>query len=166
MPLLAYTFKETNLDGNGKKATTSSAATEEAVNTLWQDGLSVAVSEKGAIVVEKATKPVQDKPTNKWIYNGTNDGALTLSFAQATGIFKGSYTFWYDYESAHDYTTGKSTMAHTSKKVNFEGIMVQGANEMCGFYLWDASSVYDDPKTGKEKTYKYKESYPGYLVCP
>ena len=166
MPLLAYTFKETNLDGNGKKATTSSAATEEAVNTLWQDGLSVAVSEKGAIVVEKATKPVQDKPTNKWIYNGTNDGALTLSFAQATGIFKGSYTFWYDYESAHDYTTGKSTMAHTSKKVNFEGIMVQGANEMCGFYLWDASSVYDDPKTGKEKTYKYKESYPVYLVCP
>ena len=166
MPLLAYTFKETNLDGNGKKATTSSAATEEAVNTLWQDGLSVAVSEKGAIVVEKATRPVQDKPTNKWIYNGTNDGALTLSFAQATGIFKGSYTFWYDYESAHDYTTGKSTMAHTSKKVNFEGIMVQGANEMCGFYLWDASSVYDDPKTGKEKTYKYKESYPVYLVCP
>ena len=34
-----------------------------------------------------------------------------------------------------------------------------------GFYLWDASSSYDDPKSGKEKTYKYKESY-GVSLAP
>ena len=102
---------------------------------------------------------MQDKDTKAWSYEGANDGALTLSFTQATGIFKGSYTFWYDYESAYDHTTGKSTMSHTSKKVNFEGIMVQGADDMRGFYLWDATGAYDDPKTGKEKTYKYKESH-------
>ena len=30
--------------------------------------------------------------------------------------------------------------------------------EMRGFYLWDTAGTYDDPKTGKPKTYKYKES--------
>ena len=102
--------------------------------------------------------------TKVWSYDGANDGALALSFTQATGIFKGSYTFWYDYESAYDNTNGKSTMTHTSKKVSFEGIMVQGEDKMRGFYLWDAMGTYDDPKTGKEKTYKYKESYPVRLV--
>ena len=33
------------------------------------------------------------------------------------------------------------------------------------FYLWDASSSYVDPKNGKEKTYKYKESY-GVSLAP
>ena len=32
---------------------------------------------------------------------------IIFSFAQATGIFKGSYTFWYDYLSAYDDTNGK-----------------------------------------------------------
>jgi hypothetical protein len=48
--------------------------------------------------------------------------------------------------------------------VSFEGIMVQGAADMRGFYLWDASSVYDDPKIGKEKSYKYKQSFPVILA--
>ena len=99
-------------------------------------------------------------------YGGANDGALTLSFAQATGIFKGSYTFWYDYESAYDDTTEKSTMAHTSKKVSFEGIFVQGEEpKMDGFYLCDAASEYEDEKIHKTKTYKYKQSFPVRLVA-
>ena len=77
------------------------------------------------------------------------------------GGFKGSYTFWYDYVSAYDETTGKETLAHTSRKVNFEGILVQGEEpKMDGFYLWDATGAYEDEKTGKPKTYKYKESFP------
>jgi len=107
---------------------------------------------------------VQNGETKKWSYNGANDGALALSFTQATGIFKGSYTFWYDYESAHDAIENKSTAAHTSKKVDFEGIMVHGAEDMRGFYLWDASSSYEDEQTGKEKTYKYRESFPVRLA--
>ena len=160
-PELGFTFKETSLNEQGKKVTTSSTATAEAVDTLLQPGLTATVNEKGAIVVAKATKPVQDKETKEWYYSGANDGALTLSFTQATGIFKGTYTFWYDYMSAYDDTTGKETTAHTSKKVSFEGILVQGEEpKMDGFYLWDATGEYEDEKTGKTKTYKYKQSFP------
>ncbi len=161
MPTLAYTYKSTYLDDDtGRKVTESWLDEAEAVDTLSQDGITVAVDEKGKIVVAKATKPVQDRETKEWYYEGANDGALTLSFTQATGIFKGSYTFWYDYESAYDGTRDKETIVHTSKKVNFEGIMVQGEESLRGFYLWDATGVYEDEKTGREKTYRYKQSYP------
>ncbi len=163
-PVLYYTFKETYLGGNNRKTTESYMADAYAADTLGQEGTTVSVNGKGAIVVAKATKPVQDKETKEWYYSGANDGALTLSFAQATGIFKGSYTFWYDYMSAYDDTKpdGKrETYAHASKKVSFEGILVQGEEpKMNGFYLWDATGVYEDEKTGKEKTYKYKVSFP------
>ena len=159
-PMLSYTYKSTHLDDDtGRKVTESWLEETEAADTLNQDGLTVAVDEKGKIVVTKATKPVQDRETKEWYYEGANDGALALSFTQATGIFKGAYTFWYDYASAYDDTKDKETMVHTSKKVNFEGIMVQGEAGLRGFYLWDATAVYEDDKTGKEKTYKYKESY-------
>ena len=79
------------------------------------------------------------------------DAGLTLSFAQATGIFKGGSTLVFD--------------AKTKKKVSFEGIVVQGEDEMRGFYLWDASSSYNDPKSGKEKAYKYKQSFPVSLIA-
>jgi len=164
VPAQAYSFKETYLNDLGKKVTETFPLTATAVDTLNQDGMIVSVNENGAFVVAKATKPVQDKATKEWSYEGVNDGALTLSFAQATGIFKGSYTFWYDYMSAYDDTTEKGTWAHASKKVNFEGIWVQGSDEMRGFYLWDATGYYDDPKTGKPKTYKYKESHAVILV--
>ena len=70
-----------------------------------------------------------------------------MSVAQATGIFKGSCSFLPD-------GGGKA------KKANFEGIVVFGAESLRGFYLWEATGYYDDPKTGKPKSYKYKESYP------
>jgi uncharacterized repeat protein (TIGR01451 family) len=80
------------------------------------------------------------------------NSGLTFSFTQSTGIFKGSYGFVFD--------------AKTKKNVNFEGILVPGAEWLEGFYLWDASAGYDDPKTGKPKTYKYKESFPVLLESP
>ena len=159
VPSLAYTYKETHLGDDGRKVTESWTEEAVAADTLSQDGLTVSVDEKGKLVVVKATRPVQDKETKEWYYEGANDGALALSFTQATGMFKGAYTFWYDYMSAYDETKDKETMVHTSKKVNFEGIMVQGEAGLRGFYLWDATAVYEDDKTGKEKTYKYKESY-------
>jgi len=77
------------------------------------------------------------------------NSGLSLSFTQATGIFKGGYTFVFD--------------AKTKKKVSFEGIVVQGEDSLRGFYLWDTTGEYADPKTGKPKTYKYKESFPVLL---
>lgn len=158
-PEFVATYKLTTLDENNRKITLTESSEPDVVDTFEQEGMTVSVNENGQFVVAQATKPVQDKETKVWSYNGPNDGALTLSFAQATGIFKGSYTFWYDYTSAYDETTGKATQAHTSKKVSFEGIMVQGKESLRGFYLWDAAGVYEDAKTGKEKTYKYKESH-------
>ena len=166
VPTLQYGRKVTYFDENKKKKTATVADEASAAGTFGQEGLAVTVNEKGQFVVMKATKPVQDKETKEWAYDGANDGAMTLSFAQATGIFKGSYTFWYDYVSAEDETTGKQTAAHVSKKVSFEGILVPGAGGMRGFYLWDATGAYADPKTGKEKAYKYKESHAVFLAAP
>ena len=166
LPELGFTYKLTHLNAAGKRVIDSSTESAPAVDTRWQDGLTATVDNKGAFVVAKATKPVQDTTTKEWSYDGVNDGALTLSFAQATGIFKGSYTFWFDYESAFDETKKKSTMAHTSKKVSFEGVFVQGADTLRGFYLWDATGEYTDAKTGKLKTYKYKDSFSVYLQQP
>ena len=42
----------------------------------------------------------------------------------------------------------------------------QGEESLRGFYLWDATSSYSDPKTGREKTYKYKESHVVSLSAP
>ncbi len=165
LPTLGYVHKQTYLNDLGRKATDIENREAEAVDTLDDAGLVARIDASGKIVVEKATRPVQDKETKAWHYDGANDGALTLTFAQATGIFKGSYTFWYDYESAYDATKAKdnATMAHVSKKVNFEGIVVQGEGRQRGFYLWDATGAYWDEKTRKEKTYKYKESFPVWL---
>ena len=161
-PHLYYTFKETYVDSETKKKVSMNyIADAYAADTLAQEGCTAGVTSKGFSVL-KATKPVQDKSTKEWSYNGSNDGALTLSFAQATGIFKGSYTFWYDYMSAYDDTKpdGKQeTVAHTSKKAAFEGIWVQGSESLSGFFPWESMSMYEDPKTNKEKTYKYKEIY-------
>ena len=164
-PNLGFTFKETFIGGNNRKQTETHLDYAKAVDTLGQSGMTVSVNDKGAFTVAKATRPVQDRTTKEWSYVGANDGALTLSFTQATGIFKGSYTFWYDYLSAYDETTDKETFSHTSKKVSFEGVWVQGMDSLEGFYLWDATGSYNDPTTGKEKSYKYKESY-GVRLAP
>ena len=79
-------------------------------------------------------KPVIDKASG-----------LTLSFKQATGMFKGGFTFVFDEK--------------TKKKVSFEGVFIQGVEPMRGFYLWGATGSYSDPKTDRPKTYKYKESH-------
>ena len=159
-PMLEYQYSETDYNEAGRKATTTYGAIVEAVDLSEQIGTIVTVDGKGtAFLVAKPTKPVQDKETKEWLYDGENDGSLTVSFTQATGIFKGSYTFWYDYESAYNAITGKSTMSHTPKTVKFEGILVPGLIcPMAGFYLWDSSG---EDLNGK--AYKYKESFPVFF---
>ena len=120
-PELGFTYKETALNEFGKKATTSSASVASGVDTLDQPGLTVTVDAKGKIVVVKTTKPKQDKVTKEWLYEGANDGALALSFTQATGIFKGSYTFWYDYVSAYDAIKEKRDLDAYVEEGEFRG---------------------------------------------
>ncbi len=125
---------------------------QASAQTHWGD-LTVSVDANGKkfVVDQKATKPVQDKATKTWSYDGANDAALSLSFTQATGIWKGSFLWWFD------------GAKHTSTKVPFEGVMVQG-EDLEGFGTYDvpASYVPYDKKgqPQKAKTYKYKESVP------
>ena len=160
-PDLATPVKVTDEDENGKSATTTVTEWQAAVDLDCWNTLTVALDAKGTgFAVAKTTKPVQDKTTKAWIYAGENDAGLSLAFKQATGIFSGSFTCWYDYVSARDYLKDTETLAHTSKTVKFEGISVQGDPALRGFGLWEATGSYEDEKTGKEKTYKVVESYP------
>ena len=158
LPSLGYTHKSTVYNDIGSMVTKSCYGFASAVDMFGQDGNVVKVDENGKLVIADATKPILDKAAGIYMYEGTNDGALTLSFNQATGVFKGTYTLWYDYESGWDGIKSKGTVMHSSKKISFEGVVVPGLN-MDGFFLWDSTGHYTDAG-GRTKTYKYKESYP------
>lgn len=105
----------------------------------------------------KATKPAKDQ-SGSWIYEGANDAALKFSLTKSTGVFKGSYLGWYDYADA------KGKAQHVSKSYSFEGLAVQGAETLEGFVLVSRTAAYVDGKTGREKTYTWKESIPVRFV--
>ena len=134
--------------------TTLDFKTEErgVAQACWEN-LTVSVDKTGKkfVVDQKTTKPVQDKPTKAWSYDGGNDASLAFSFTQATGIWKGSFLWWFE------------DPKHASQKVPFEGVMVQG-EDLEGFGTCDVSASYVPyDKNGnpqKTKTYKYKESVP------
>ena len=153
-PALQFKFKETDFDETNRKATTTwwdqTSSSEPPIAPVFANSAGT------GFAVGKATKPV--KEDGDWIYEGVNDGALTLSWDRTTGVFKGTYTFWFDYISASDYTAYRDTSVHTSKKVNFEGIIVPGQTLARGFFVWDSIGEYEDEKTEKLKTYNYKQS--------
>ena len=123
------------------------------VGQVCWENLTVSVDQTGKkfVVDQKKSTPVQDKATKAWSYGGANDAALAISFTQATGIWKGSFLWWFDEPK------------HTSQKIPFEGIMVQG-EDLEGFGSYDVQSSYIpyDKKGNplKTKTYKFKESVP------
>ena len=132
-------------------------APNRGVDQACWGALSISVDPTGKkfVVDQKKTTPAQDEATKQWRYAGANDAALALSFAQATGIWKGSFLWWND------------APKHVSTKVSFEGVLVQG-EDLDGFGTFDASSSYVPvDKRGvpqDEKTYKYKESVPVSFV--
>lgn len=160
-PDLRADVKITELDEDEKSVTYTTTEWFGAADLVCWNLLTIGLDAKGAgFVVPKATKPVQDKVTKEWIYEGANDTELAFSFTQATGLFKGSFTCYYDYVSAYDAVKDVETLQHVAKKCPFEGILVRGESALRGFYLWDTSSSYEDEKTGALKSYTVKESYP------
>ena len=155
IPDLYFMQRATDFDENGRKTTETwigGASAEETDIPL------VAANPAGtSFMSSKATKPFRED--GDWYYEGENDGALTLSWNRATGVFKGAYTFWFDYISVSDYTTDRDTYVHKSQKVSFEGIIVPGQTDARGFFLWDAIGEYEDERTETSKTYKFKESH-------
>ncbi|MCX6986188.1 MAG: hypothetical protein NT118_15780, partial [Lentisphaerae bacterium] len=80
-----------------------------------------------------------------------NPTGLTISFTQATGIFKGSFNAYYDYISADNYTLEEPhpTWSHVVRKASYEGVLTPGRENTAdgiegrGFYLWPGKSTYE-----------------------
>ena len=168
------------------KITDRSANGADHMQTEWhmivaKDGASPAGLNLGLNAAGTGfTAPITDMPAKSdvpgvYSYGDSNgDGVnntagLTVTFTKASGLFKGAFKVWYDYESAIDYTTGKVKSAHTSKKVTFQGALTpvrensSDGVEGRGFYLWpDKCFYYDD--AGKTKTYNFNGSYDFLLL--
>jgi hypothetical protein len=90
----------------------------------------------------KANLPV--RVNEEWDYSAENTVSLTIGLARATGIFKGSFKAWFDYNKTH-----------TSKSIPYEGVLTperedkEDGVEGRGFFLWS------DPSPG----YPFKWSY-------
>ena len=165
LPELAAVYKETYYDDDAGKKQTDSSLTFVPAADFTLPGL--LVNAKGtAFDIPKATRPQQGEEDGEWLYVGENDGAFSLSVNQSTGIVKGSITFWFDYESAYDGTRDVSTFAHTSKKVSFEGVVVQdGADSVIACFLpWEMTGEYEDERTGATKRYNYKIPFSVYVM--
>lgn len=158
LPVLPFTYRSD--DGSDPLAVSDDPANDFA------QSCPLIVNSKGKLVaVRKADKPKKDED-GCWVVEESDEvggpmnyEAISVTFAPATGIFKGSFTCWYDYESSS--VRDVSKMVHTSKKFSFEGIWVQDANgfsgSLGGFFLYDlvAPQTYDD-EGNVRKTYKYK----------
>lgn len=149
-PDLCATVKITELDEDEKAITYTMTELQGAAELACWDRLTIGLDAKGTgFVAPKATKAVQDKVSKEWLYEGENDAELSFSFAQATGIFKGSFTCFYDYVSAYDAVKDVETLQHMAKKCPFEGIVVSEEPVLRGFYTWDMTVPH-----------AYKESRP------
>lgn len=163
-PGLTYARKCTDVEYDDNDRARRVTSSEWAVADPAADvGVSIALDGSGKLSVPKASSPQRGSEPGEWYYEGDNLAALSVSFAKATGIFKGSFTCWYDYVAAVDYTReeNQETWSHVSKKVSFEGVWVQGEG-LRGFYLWDETgSYFVENRYGdeEEKTYKFKKSY-------
>lgn len=154
--LPSYWAKITDVEEEGR---TTYYEEETAVEPdCWS---SLTISVKGnAFVVDQGKMTQPQKVDGEWVYEGANDAGLTFTFTQATGIFRGSFTAWYDYTSEMDWVKFKEKLAHQQRKVSFEGVAVQGESIlMRGFFLNDAIGEYEDA-SGNVKTFTYKESLP------
>jgi len=68
--------------------------------------------------VQKGVEPVLSDDATHYIYTSTNSSLATLRYSPLTGIFKGSFNQYYDYDSG-----GK--LIHKVVKTPFAGVMLQ-----------------------------------------
>jgi hypothetical protein len=82
-------------------------------------------------VVEKGVKPVISGDGTHYVYEGTNSSLATLRYSPLTGIFRGSFNQYYDYDSG-------GRLVHKVVKVPFAGVMLRwndGVVNGYGYYL-------------------------------
>ena len=173
-----YTYGEE--DENGKIIkTTETADVSASAAEASPNGLVLAVNAAGtALSAPKADSPKKGSEPGEYDYGDTNgDGesnpsGLTVSFAKATGIFKGSFSVYYDYVSAQDDTKEENgeTWAHVAKKVSCEGVLTPSGDAAGrGFFLWADKGSYDSGKVDKNgdpvmTAYSFNRSYDFLLL--
>jgi len=91
------------------------------------------VSSGTRLAIEKGVKPV--KVGGAYVYTGGNSALATLSYSSLTGIYKGKFNQYYDYESG-------GMLMHRTVKAPFAGVMTQVRDpffndwpEGLGYYL-------------------------------
>ncbi len=91
------------------------------------------------LMIEKGIKPVKDGDGN-YVYAGAQSALATLSYSAATGIYKGKFNQYYDYDSG-------GRMMHKSVRAPFAGVMTRvrhpdfdGLPEGMGYYLLPETS--------------------------
>lgn len=82
--------------------------------------LDVAVVGSGAkLSMENGTSPYRS--SGEYVYEGGNSSMAKLSFSSSTGIFKGSFCVYYDYEE-------NGRLRHRRVSVPYSGILIVGGN--------------------------------------
>jgi hypothetical protein len=69
------------------------------------------------LVIEEGVRPVKDGDGN-YVYTGANSALATLSYSPMTGIYKGRFKQYYDYDSGR-------RLVHKSVGAPFAGVMTQ-----------------------------------------
>jgi len=132
----------------------------DRVSSAWwnPDGIALAVSTNRlgvmtGLAAPKAGVPVDSDKNGEWDYSATNTVGLTIGLTRATGVFKGSFKAWFDYESTH-----------TSKTVAYEGVLTPEREDMAdgiagrGFFLWADKASYLNPQN-RVVPYSFSWSY-------
>ncbi len=137
---------------------------------FWNPGgLSLAVAgSKVSAAKADAPKKLAD---GTWDYavdsnkdNVLNSSGLVIGFTQATGVFRGTFNVYYDYATKEDPVSGARTMAHTAKKVAYEGVVLPVREnpldgiEGRGFFLMKDKSSYENA-LGTPMPYTFNWSY-------
>ena len=132
LPGLTAMVKHTDWNEDGTGKTTWSEPRQFApVLEASPAGGALSLNAAGTgFTTPKADLPTKDVETGEYAYGeDTNgDGALntsrlTFKLTRATGLFRGSFQVWFDYESVLDNTTETSKYAHTSRAVAFQGVL-------------------------------------------
>jgi len=105
------------------------------------------------LAAPRAGVPVKAGASGYSYASVTNAVGLTISLTPATGMFKGSFSAWFDYAATH-----------TPKSIAFEGVLTPGRGGAedgvagRGFFLWPDTSGYLSP-LGKRVPYGFSWSY-------
>jgi len=127
--------------------------------SAWWDpnglALTVTTNKAGFMTGLSAAKAgVLAKGAGGYAYaSATNAVGLTVSLTTATGVFKGSFSAWFDYGATH-----------TSKSVAYEGVLTPERGDASdgvagrGFFTWPDTAAYPGP-LGKPVPYTFSWSY-------